>query len=131
MTTGVSIMMPTSCCGKLTFPYENEARAELARILTEKPWRDEIRVYKCKYGGWHLTSHDHYDRHDPTPAPGALILQPGRLVTCPWCGRQNILVAHGRVLSNHRDRRTLDSCDGVGRKVKYDEHGHVVKGGGN
>lgn len=114
-------------CGKVRFEVRAHAQEQLNRMPRDDPRRREVRVYRCRFGGWHLTSHESND-HNSRPV-GEIVLQSGRRVTCPWCGRRNVLVARGRVLSGHRDLklRDLPICTGSGRKVKYNEHGTVVK----
>jgi hypothetical protein len=119
---------PITCCGKITFLTKEDALAMVAQLPADYPSRDEVKVYDCRYGAWHTTSHYNESWTERRPV-GELVLQTGRAVICPWCGRKGVLVARGRVLSGHRDTKYKDMpiCLGAGKPVKYDRRGTVVK----
>lgn len=46
------------CCGKTSYATKEEAEAALTEVRHGKKKRSKkpIRVYKCEFGNWHLTS---------------------------------------------------------------------------
>jgi hypothetical protein len=124
-----AMLMSTTCCAKVTFVDRAAAELELSQLDRNAPRRLEQRVYRCQYGGWHLTSLEAFVDRKPAAREGNLILQPGRVVVCPWCGRGRVFVERGRVLAGHRNLQAagLPVCEGVGRRVRYDTSGAVVK----
>lgn len=45
----------SKCCGKVTFRSELGAKMAAARVDSKDNFGDDMRVYRCPNGGWHLT----------------------------------------------------------------------------